>query len=64
MTIEIDWVFVLMVLLPCCALWALVGFELCRVTHKQRGIDVDRPVTDNIPDFVPDDWTVGASQGT
>jgi len=50
------------------ALWALVGFELCRVTHKQRGLEVDRPVTDALPplpdwvhgsapDYIPEDWT-------
>jgi hypothetical protein len=46
-------------------LWAIIGFEICRATHKQRGIEVDRPVTDGlpvppppvvVPDHVPDDW--------
>jgi hypothetical protein len=40
------------------------GWAVCQVTHKQRGIEVDRPLTDNIPvppppiivpDHVPDD---------
>lgn len=25
------------------------GWAICQVTHKQRGIEVDRPVTDNLP---------------
>ncbi len=50
----------------CCLLWAIVGYLLCQATHKQRGIEADRPVTDNlpvppkpvvVPDTVPDEWT-------
>ena len=64
-------------LLACCTLWCLAGFTLCSGTHRQRGIQVDRPVTDNlpllpspivVPDYVPDDWgidepSVGRSVG-
>lgn len=41
------------------------GWAICQVTHKQRGIEVDRPLTDNlpgppppivVPDHVPEDW--------
>jgi len=41
------------------------GWAFCQVTHKQRGIEVDRPITDNlpgppppivVPDHVPDGW--------
>ncbi len=38
-----------------------VGWSLCWATHKQRGIEVDRPVTDMLlpgpppPIVVPDD---------
>lgn len=41
------------------------GWAICQVTHKQRGIEVDRPITDNlpmppppivVPDHVPDGW--------
>lgn len=41
--------FFVLILVYCCGLWALVGWELCRFTHKQRGIEVDRPVTDVFP---------------
>lgn len=62
--------FFVLILLWCCGLWALVGWELCRLTHKQRGIEVDRPVTDVlpvpptpvvVPDTVPD-WMEGAER--
>jgi hypothetical protein len=42
------------------------GWAVCQVTHKQRGIEVDRPITDNlpmppppivVPDHVPEGWT-------
>jgi hypothetical protein len=42
------------------------GWALCQVTHKQRGIEVDRSISDNlplppapvvVPDCVPDEWT-------
>ncbi len=73
---RIDWPFAFM-LLACCTLWCLAGFTLCWGTHRQRGIEVDRPVTDNlpllpspivVPDYVPDDWgidepSVGRSVG-
>ena len=45
------------------------GWAICQVTHKQRGIEVDRPLTDNlplsprptvVPDTVPEDWSVDA----
>jgi hypothetical protein len=45
----------------------VAGWAICQVTHKQRGIEVDRPVTDNlpvppppvvVPDHVPDEWGV------
>lgn len=61
----VDWLFVFMVFLPCCILWAVMGFEICRVTHRRRGLEVDRPITDNlplppppvvVPDHVPDEW--------
>jgi hypothetical protein len=61
----IDWFFVLCVLLPTWILWALMGYALCWGTHKQRGIEVDRPITDNlprppapivVPDTIPEDW--------
>jgi hypothetical protein len=67
---RIDWLFVTMVFLPCCILWCLMGFALCWGTHRQRGIEVDRPVTDNlpllpspivVPDHVPDEWLVDDS---
>jgi hypothetical protein len=67
---RIDWLFVSMVFLPCCILWCLMGFALCWGTHRQRGIEVDRPVTDNlpllpspivVPDHVPDEWLVDES---
>jgi len=41
------------------------GWAVCQVTHKQRGIEVDRPITDNlsmppppvvVPDHVPEEW--------
>jgi hypothetical protein len=44
----------------------LAGWAICQVTHRQRGIEVDRPVTDvlpmppppvAVPDHVPEDWT-------
>lgn len=35
-----------------CALWAVVGFNICKARHRQRGIEVD----DRVPDFVPSDW--------
>lgn len=63
--LHIDWTFVLLVLLPFGVVWACLGFEICHVTHRQRGIEVDRPVTDNlpippppvvVPDHVPDGW--------
>lgn len=62
---NIDWLFVFMVFLPCCGAWCLLGWELCHITHRQRGIEVDRPVTDNlpvppqpvvVPDHVPEEW--------
>ena len=43
------------------------GWAVCGLTHRQRGIEVDRPVTDAlplppppviVPDHVPDDWAV------
>jgi hypothetical protein len=34
----IDPVFTLLLLLVC-GLWCFVGFQLCRITHKQRGIE-------------------------
>ena len=40
----------------------LGGWAICQVTHKQRGVEVDRPVTDVppppvvIPDTVPEEW--------
>lgn len=43
-----DWTLVIAII-GLCLLWCIVGYELCQVTHKQRGIDVDRPVTDNLP---------------
>ena len=63
---RIDWLFVV-TFLSCCTLWCLAGFALCWGTHRQRGIEVDRPVTDNlpllpgpivVPDHVPDEWLV------
>ena len=47
------------------ALGLIGGWAICQVTHKQRGIEVDRPLTDNlplppapivVPDHVPDEW--------
>jgi len=41
------------------------GWAVCQVTHKQRGIEVDRPVWDVlpmppppvvVPDHVPEEW--------
>jgi hypothetical protein len=66
---RIDWWFVFM-FLPCCIMWCLAGFALCWGTHRQRGIEVDRPVTDNlpllpspivVPDHVPDEWLIDES---
>jgi len=66
---RIDWWFVFM-FLPCCIRWGLAGFALCWGTHRQRGIEVDRPVTDNlpllpspivVPDHVPDEWLIDES---
>jgi hypothetical protein len=65
-SMRIDWLFALM-LMSCCILWCLAGFTLCWGTHRQRGIEVDRPITDNlplppapivVPDHVPDEWIV------
>jgi len=46
-------------------LGGLAGWAVCQLTHRQRGIEVDRPVTDVlplppppvvVPDTVPEDW--------
>lgn len=46
-------------------LGCLGGWAFCQVTHRQRGIEVDRPITDVlplppppvvVPDHVPDEW--------
>lgn len=48
------------------AMGVLAGWAICQLTHKQKGIEVDRPVTDVlpmppppvvVPDTVPDEWT-------
>lgn len=47
-------------ILALCAMWAVVGYLACGATHKQRGLEADRPVTDILPQppspvIVPDD---------
>lgn len=59
MTIHIDPVLVFLVVVMA-GTWTWAGIEICRITHKQRGIEVDRPVTDVLPlppppVIVPDD---------
>jgi hypothetical protein len=53
-------------------LGAVGGWAICQVTHKQRGIEVDRPVTDNlplppapviVPDHVPAEWNTLEESG-
>lgn len=45
------------------------GWAICHVTHRSRGIEVDRPPTDAlplppapvvVPDHVPQDWSADA----
>jgi hypothetical protein len=36
-----------------CAIWCAVGFALCSVRHRQRGIEVDDV---GVPDYVPPSW--------
>ena len=71
LAMRIDWPFAIM-LLACCTLWCFAGFTLCWGTHRQRGIEVDRPVTDNlpllptpivVPDHVPDEWLTDELSG-
>lgn len=38
-----------------CLLWGATGFAICRVTHQQRGLEVDEM---HFPDFVPPDWSL------
>lgn len=44
----------------------IAGWAICSVTHKRRGLEVDRPVTDVlpvppppvvVPDTVPEEWS-------
>lgn len=44
-----DWWELKIAILALCAMWCIVGYLLCQATHKQRGIEVDRPITDNLP---------------
>lgn len=50
----------------CVLLGGIAGWAVCQLTHKQRGIEVDRPITDAlpmppppvvVPDHVPEEWT-------
>ena len=37
-----------------CAVWAVIGFNVCKMRHRQHGIAVDEDF--KVPDFVPEDF--------
>jgi len=54
-------------------LGVVAGVAFCHVTHRQRGIEVDRPLSDNlpippapiiVPDHVPNEWTDNSWEGS